>query len=154
MSKVIKLFIGLIILMIAGIIGVTMLSNAGGIVGDAVNDAKNAATNAAIDASGAKSRVQEALESHVNEISAATGLPVSTVQQGVSDLAVQSWTVTTLPDTAQETGTYSGSAAGVSGSVTTYADPSYVTVDAYGQTLTFEVPASAQQYLPYLQYLG
>lgn len=154
MSKVIKIFVGLIVLMIVGIVGITLLSNADGIIGDTVDTAKNAATNAAIDASGAKNRVQEALESHVNEIAAATGLPVSTVEQGISDLDVQSWTVTSLPDGAQATGSYSGSAGGVSGTVTTYADPSYVTVDAYGQTLTFEVPESAQQYMGYLQYLG
>ena len=58
---------------------------------------------------------------------------------------------TPLPAEARETGTFSGSYAGVDGSITTYEDPGYVTVKAYGQTVTLEVPASAQEYLARLQ---
>ncbi|MEE0844673.1 MAG: hypothetical protein U0L71_00555 [Eggerthellaceae bacterium] len=154
MGKVVKLFVGLIIVMIVGIIGITALSNAEGVIGDTTNAAKNTVANIALDASGLKNRVQDALESRVNQISAATGLPISTVEQGISNLAVQDWEVATLPDSVTATGTFSGSAAGVNGTITTYDDPSYVTVNAYGQNVTLEVPSSAQQYLVYLQYLG
>ncbi len=56
MGKIIKLFVGLIVLMIAGIIGVTALSNTDGVIGDIASDARNAAVNVALDASGAKNR--------------------------------------------------------------------------------------------------
>lgn len=153
MGKIIKLFIGLIVLMIVGIVGIFALSNSEGLVGDVANSAKNAAANAALDASGVKNRVQDALESYAGEIAAATGLSTSEVQQGIDNLAVQDWQVTDLPDDAQETGMFDGSAAGVDGTITTYADPSYVTVNAYGQNLTLAVPESAQPYLGYLSYL-
>lgn len=154
MGKIVKLFVGLIALMIVGVIGVTLLSNSEGFIGDIADDAKNAAANAALDASGAKNRVQDALESHVGDIAAATGLSNAEVQQGIDNLAVQDWEVTSLPDNAQQTGSFDGSAAGVDGTLTTYADPSYVTVNAYGQNVTLSVPESAQQYLGYLSYLG
>lgn len=154
MGKIIKLFVGLIVLMIVGIIGITVLSNSEGIIGDVANSAKNAAANAALDASGAKNRVQDALESHVGEISAATGLSTAEVQQGIDNLAVQDWQVTDLPDDAQTATTFDGSAAGIDGTLTTYADPSYVSVNAYGQDLTLSVPESAQPYLGYLSYLN
>ena len=135
MGKIIKLFVGLIVLMIAGIIGVTALSNTDGVIGDIASDARNAAVNVALDASGAKNRVQDALESRVDEISAATGLSTAEVQQGIDNLAVQEWQVTDLPDDAQAATTFDGSAAGIDGALTTYADPSYVSVNAYGQDL-------------------
>ena len=136
MGKIIKLFVGLIVLMIAGIIGVTALSSTDGVIGDIASDARNAAVNVALDASGAKNRVQDALESRVDEISAATGLSTAEVQRGIDNLA------------------FDGSAAGIDGALTTYADPSYVSVNAYGQDLTLSVPESAQPYLGYLGYLS
>ena len=39
------------------------------------------------------------------------------------------------------------------GTVTTYDDPGYVSVEVYGQTVTLAVPESAQAYLPYLAYV-
>lgn len=153
MARIIKLFVGLIAVLIAGIIGITALSGAEDVLSDAASSAKNTAMNAALDASGVKDRVQSALESHVDDIAAATGLSTAAVERGISDLAVQDWQVTDLPDDSQKTGSYSGSAAGIDGTLTTYADPSYVTVDAYGQNLTLSVPASAQPYLEYLSYL-
>ena len=38
--------------------------------------------------------------------------------------------------------------------ITTYDDPSVVTVTAMGQDITLAVPDSAQSYLPFLSYLG
>ena len=153
MGKIIKLFVGLIALIIMGIIGITALSGTDGILGDVASDAKNAAANAALDASGAKNRVQEALDAHVSDIAAATGLSTAEVQKGIDDLAVQEWKVTDLPASAQAEVTISASAAGVDGTLTVYDDPSYVTVNAYGQNLTLEVPESARQYMGYLAYL-
>lgn len=119
---------------------------------NAINDVKNDAINAAIDASGTKAAVENALLAHVTDISNATGLNNSQVNTIIKDMDIESWEVTNLPSDATETGTVSGSYAGVDASLTTYDSPNYVTVNAYGQDFTLAVPQSAQQYLPLLAY--
>lgn len=109
--------------------------------------------NAALDASGVKSSIDEALRSNVERIAAATGLSNEQVETAIDELAIESWSATTLPEGASVSGTFSTSYQGASATVTTYADPSYITVEAYGQDLTLAVPESAQQYLSLLAYL-
>ena len=46
------------------------------------------------------------------------------------------------------------SSSQVDATITTYDDPSVVTVTAMGQDITLAVPDSAQSYLPFLSYLG
>lgn len=119
----------------------------------AADDVKNGAANAVIDASGIKDKVQNALTEKAGAIATATGLSVEQVDAAIADLDVPSWQAATLPSSATETGTASGSYGGVDATLTTYDDPNYVTVDALGQSVTLQVPASAQAYLPYLAYL-
>ena len=109
--------------------------------------------NAALDASGVKSSMDEALRSNVESIAAATGLSNEQVETAIDELAIESWSATTLPESASVSGTFFTSYRGASATVTTYADPSYITVEAYGQDLTLAVPESAQQYLSLLAYL-
>lgn len=109
--------------------------------------------NAALDASGVKSSIDEALRSNVESIAAATGLSNAQVETAIDELAIESWSATTLPEDASVSETFSTSYRGASATVTTYADPSYITVEAYGQDLTLAVPESAQQYLSLLAYL-
>ena len=109
--------------------------------------------NAALDASGVKSSIDEALRSNVERIAAATGLSNEQVETAIDELAIESWSATTLPEGVSVSGTFSTSYQGASATVTTYADPSYITVEAYGQDLTLAVPESAQQYLSLLAYL-
>lgn len=109
--------------------------------------------NAALDASGLKSSIDEALRSNVERIAAATGLSNDQVETAIDELAIESWSATTLPEGASVSGTFSTSYQGASATVTTYANPSYITVEAYGQDLTLAVPESAQQYLSLLAYL-
>ncbi|WP_297037325.1 hypothetical protein [uncultured Enorma sp.] len=109
--------------------------------------------NAALDASGVKGSIDEALRSNVGSIAAATGLSNEQVETAIDELAIESWSATTLPEDASVSGTFSTSYRGASATVTTYADPSYITVEAYGQDLTLAVPESAQQYLSLLAYL-
>ena len=116
----------------------------------AASDAKAAATNAAIDASGLKDKVKDALNGRVDDIAAATGLSSSQVESAIDDLAIDDWKAVALPSEAVATGTFDGAAIGVDGTITTYEDPGYMTVKAYGQDVTLEVPASAQQYLSLL----
>lgn len=119
-------------------------------VGD---DASIAAANAALDASGVKQQVDRALRSNVGAIASATGLSEPQVTEAIDSLDVTSWSVTSLPSDASATGTASGTYGDVSATVTTYDDPSYVTVEVGGQSLTLSVPESAQQYAGLLSYL-
>ena len=113
---------------------------------------KTAAVNKAIDASGVKNAVEDSLMAHAYDIANVTGISTSQVQNVIESLDIDDWQAVTLPADATATSTISGSAAGVPASLTTYSDPNYVTVSAYGQNIDLAVPASAQQYLPLLSY--
>ena len=119
-----------------------------------LSSVKNAAVNAAIDASGVKSKVQNALNDNASLIAQKTGMSEAEVRNGISNLDVQGWTATDAPSNAAQTGNYNVSAQGTNATITTYDDPNYVTVNAMGQTVTFQVPASAQNYEGYLGYLS
>ena len=135
MKRVLGVFLGLIALIIVGIVGVFAFSGTGsGPASDLANDAKAAAANAA-------------------SIAAATGLSESQVDQAIEQLDIDGWQAASLPSTATATGTIDGNALGINGTVTTYDDPGYVSVEVYGQTVTLAVPESAQAYLPYLAYV-
>lgn len=154
MKRVLGVFLGLIALIIVGIIGVFALSGTNvGPLSELADNAKTAATNAAINASGVKEKAKSALQDNKAKIAAATGMSESEVDAAIQSLDIDGWQAATLPQGVTPTDTISGSASGVSGTVTTYDDPNYVTVEAYGQTVTLEVPASAQEYLPYLAYV-
>ena len=117
---------------------------------EAIDSGKVAATNAAIDASGVKARAQEALESNADAIANRTGLPLKVVDDAIESLDIESWQVATLPKDAQSTGTFDLDYNGMAADVTTYTDPSLVTVAMYGQTVTLAVPETSPPYLRYL----
>lgn len=119
-------------------------------VTQAIDGGKVAATNAAIDASGVKAKAQEALESNAELIAQRTGLPLKVVDSAIESLDIESWQVTALPRDAQATGTFDIDYNGMAAEVTTYADPSIVTVDMYGQSVTLAVPEKSQPYVRYL----
>ncbi len=115
-----------------------------------IDDSKIALTNSAIDATGIKARAQEALEANSERIADATGLPLATVNEAIDALNIESWQVAALPRGVVETGTTNVDYGGITADVTTYDDPSVVTVDAYGQSVTLAVPEESQQYVRYL----
>lgn len=119
-------------------------------VTQAIDGGKVAATNAAIDASGVKAKAQEALESNAELIAQRTGLPLKVVDSAIESLDIESWQVAALPRDAQATGTFDIDYNGMAAEVTTYADPSIVTVDMYGQSVTLAVPEKSQPYMRYL----
>ena len=118
-----------------------------------VEGAKNSTLNAVIDASGIKGKVDSELRSKAGEIAGQVGIPQSTVDSFVDGLAIEDWQVTSLPSSATETGTYSVDADGTPAQITTYDDPSIVTINAYGQSITMEIPESAQSYVSLIGYL-
>lgn len=136
-----------VILGILSVLGNTVL--AGSPLMDALG---TGAANALIDATGIKDQVEGTLRENANSIAAATGLSENQVNAAIDALDISSWEATTLPADASATGSFSASYGGTAGTITTYTDPSYITVDALGQEITFSMPASAQEYLPYLAY--
>ena len=120
---------------------------------DPLTDAKNGAMNAFIDLSGVKGRIDDQVRSKAGEIASEFGVSRAVVDNIVDTLAIEDWQATTLPDGATKTGTYNVDADGSPASVTTYDDPSIVTVEAFGQTITMAVPESAQSYVPLIHYL-
>lgn len=122
-------------------------------VSDAANTATVGAANAALDASGIKERIDDALHENAGEIASRTGLPETMVNGMIDGLDVPSWKVTTLPGDVQQTGATDISYGGYDATITTYDDPSVITVDTDQGNLTLEVPKSAQGYIQYLQYL-
>lgn len=113
----------------------------------------NGVANAALDASGVKGQIESALRENTSTIASATGMSESQVAAAINQLDIESWSVTSLPADASPAGSFSTTYRGANATVTTYADPSYVTVDALGQSLTLSVPESAQSYVSLLSYL-
>ena len=138
-SKIIKAFIGLIaaFILVIAVFGILPqlgmkgpFENFQNPLAGLFEGGKNAAANAALDVSGLKSKAESALRGNTDRIAEATGMSSSQV------------------DAANIS--YSGTDA----TITTYDDPSVVTVTAMGQDITLAVPDSAQSYLPFLSYLG
>lgn len=152
--KAASICLGMALLVGIGVVGLKVLAPAESSpvasARSAIGNTRNEAVNAAVDASGVKSSVSDALMSHAGDIAATTGISTTQVQTVIEGLDIEDWQVATLPEGAQAKSTISGSAAGVEATLTTYDDPSYVSVSAYGQTIDLAVPSSAQQYLPLL----
>ena len=153
MKRILKALFGLALLAVIGFGAYSLLCGDTSL-DDLVDEAKTDAVNTALDASGVKDIIQNALESNKESIASALGISVQDAQSVIDDLDIESWSVTTLPDDAQETSSYSASVDGTSATVTLYDDSSYVTVEAYGQSITLSVPESAQGYLSYLSYIS
>lgn len=138
-----------VLLGIASFVWSNVLGNVGGLG----TSLQTGAANAILDATGIKGQADSALHQNASTIAAATGLSESQVNAAIDQLDISSWSVTTLPANAQATGSFTTSYQGTQTTVTTYSDPSYVSVNAAGQTVALSVPASAQAYVPYLRYL-
>lgn len=149
MDGIIKFVVGagVCVAIVAG--GFAMVPN---LIEGAAGGIKNQAINAAIDASGVKDQVASALEENVAGIAAVTGLSEEDVRTAIDTLDISSWNVASLPEGAIAYDTFPIAYEGLDATVTTYEDPSYITVDALGQTLTLSVPESAQPYVDLLQY--
>ena len=116
-------------------------------------DAGAAAANAALDASGIKGKIDSELRAHTGDIASATGLSESQVENIINQIDISSWSVTTLPADATVAGSFQTTYQGTNVTVTTYTDPSYVSISPWGQTITLAVPESSQSYVSYLSYL-
>ena len=153
MKRVRRIIIGIIVIVVLAICAIVVLPQTLGEdhpITQAIDSGKVAATNAAIDASGIKTKAQEALEANADVIAQRTGLPLKVVDSAIESLDIESWQVAVLPRDAQSTGTFDIDYNGMAAEVTTYTDPSIVTVNMYGQSVTLAVPEKSQPYVRYL----
>ena len=154
--KKILIALAIVVAAVIAIIGGSLLLANNGIdnpISDAIDGAKYDAANAALDATGIKDRADKALRSNVDEISRQTGIPAPMVNSMVDDLDIPSWKVVKLPDGATASSTSSIDYEGYSADITTYDDPSVITISTDVGSVTLEVPESAQGYAQYLKYL-
>lgn len=143
----------IVLIAIAGVATALVLSNGCSAALDSLTEARTSAMNAVIDTAGVKEHIETELYDHAGDIAEQTGIPQSVIDNAIETLDIKDWQVTSLPDTAVESGTFSIDTGDVAANITTYDDPSIATVEAYGQTLTLEVPESAQPYMSLLNYL-
>lgn len=151
MKALLKVVVALAVAALVIFGGNALLTQAG--IETPLSDATNAATNAALDASGVKSKADSMLRSNAGKIAEKAGMPVSVVNGVIDGLDIPNWQVTSLPSDAVATGSSTMTYDGVTATVTTYDDPSVVTIDTGAGAVTMEVPPSAQGYMGYLAYL-
>jgi len=153
MGKVIKRLAITVLAIVAAfavlcIFSSTQLGNANPITG-----ITTAIQNQALDNLGIKSKIDSTLRNNEEAIANYTGMSESQVDDMIDNLDIQDWNATQLPSNATVANTYNGNYGGTEATITTYDDPSYVTVCANDQNITLSVPESAQSHLSYLQYL-
>lgn len=155
MKKLLKVILIIVIAALAVIGGGVVLAKNGidNPVSDAIEGASYGAANSALDASGIKSQINTALHENVDVIASKTGLPAAMVSNMIDGLDIENWKVAPLPSGIAETGTASINYGGYSGTITTYDDPSVVTVTTDAGSVTLEGPSNAQGYVKYLGQL-
>lgn len=122
-------------------------------ISQAADQAGAGAANAALNAIGIKEKADALLRDNTAPISQMTGLPETMVDAMIDDLDIQSWQVATLPAGAVPTGSVDLDHEGTAITLTTYDDPSIVTVQTAAGAVTLSVPASAQSTIRTLQTL-
>ncbi len=118
-----------------------------------IEDAQTSAANTALEASGFKTEIQDTLVENSDSIAAATGMEAEEVTEVITSLDIENWDIAPLPNDAVSAGSFDGSYGGFDGTVTTYEDPSYVTITTMGQNITLSVPQDAQSYVSALQFM-
>lgn len=148
MKRVVIIAIVLIVLAIAASAAVLMWGS-----NTPLEGARAQAVNTILDSSGIKDKIDTELRGRAQEISQKTGIPEQMLESGIDALDVKNWKATELPADAKKKDTVYFEYDGQQMGVTTYDKPNVVTVDAYGQEVTFEVPESAQSITNLLPYL-
>lgn len=153
--RIIKPAIAIVLVLALGIVGIMMITGkANTLFHDTAESTKALAANVFIDINGYKQQAADALTANREMIAEATGMSLDQVDRAISDIDIEKWEACALPSDASAVTTYNADYAGMSGTVTTYQDPNYITVNTSGQSVTLAVPPSAQDYIPYLMYLS
>lgn len=145
MKKLLGALVALVVLVVAVGVGIVALANAQlGPASEVAQNVQAAATNTVMDVADVKGKVKDVVEQNKDNLAAAAGMTAEEVDAAIADLGIDEWQAVPLPADAVVAGSYDGSTLGVPGTFTLYEDPSYVTLEVYGQALTLTVPESAQ----------
>lgn len=148
MARIVAMAIAFIL--IAGIACVALVTCSSG---TPFSGLRTNAVNTVLDTTGFKERVDGELRNQAARISEETGIPVEILETGVDMIDVTHWQAADLPADAVESGSFDLQYAGQNVTVTAYEDPSYVTIGAWGQAVTFDVPKSTQTFTKLAPYL-
>lgn len=116
--------------------------------------ARVAAINTLLDKTGAKQRLESELYAKADAIAEETGIPVELVNTGIGMANVTEWKAVSLPADVTETAKFETKFRDQALSLTTYDDPSLVTVGIWGQSICFEVPDSTQTFTKIAPYVS
>ena len=113
---------------------------------------RTTAINELLDRSGAKERLEAEMYAHAEDIAQSVGVPVELVNAGIEMLDITEWKAVDLPSDAQKTATFNTEYRNQQISLTTYDDPSLVTLGIWNQSVCFRVPESAQTFTSLAPY--
>ena len=119
-----------------------------------LESARAGAINTLLEQTQLKQRLEDELYMRADRFAEDTGVPVEIVNALIETLDVTHWEATTLPQGVSQTSKIDTEVAGQQLSITSYGDPSYVTLGAYGQEVTFDVPESAETLSAALPYVS
>ena len=142
------------ILVAAGLSAVVLLGGCSKATSASLEGTRVDAINAVIEKTGIKSQLDAEARVQARALASEYGMPEDLADQVIDSLAIEDWEVTTLPRGVAETSNFTMDVEGQPVGITTYDDTSVVTIAAYGQEITFAVPESAQDYMPYVPYLA
>ena len=126
--------------------------------GTPLESARSSVLNTVIDTSGVKDRIEAGLKNRASSLAEEYGIPEEILDAGIDMLAIDKWKVTNAPSDAQVKKTVEIDLDGSPVQITTYDDDSIVSIkgegklNTFGQTITFEVPESAQGLANLLPY--
>lgn len=117
--------------------------------GTPLEGARTQALNVALEQSGIKDTIESKLRENASSLAEEYGIPSGLVDMGIDELAIQDWKIANTP-TSEPTGTIHLTYEGSPIELTTYEDPSVLSIkgegklNTYGQKITFSVPESVQ----------
>jgi len=147
MRRIVAVAIALILMAGAACAGLFILGS-----NSPLETARAHAINLVLDQAGLKNRIESELYKRADQFAEKTGVPVEIVNKAIDVLDVKHWEAATLPKNLKETGSFETDIGGHTISFTSYDDPSYVTLAAHGQEVTFDVPKSAEVYTTIIPY--
>jgi hypothetical protein len=113
---------------------------------------RTATINGILDRSGAKERLEAEMYAHADDVAESAGIPVELVNTGIEMLNVTEWKAVDLPADAEETATFRTQYRDQQVTLTTYDDPSLVTLGIWNQSVCFKVPESTQTFTTLAPY--
>ena len=103
---------------------------------------RTATINGILDRSGAKERLEAEMYAHADDVAESAGIPVELVNTGIELLNVTEWKAVDLPAEYRDQQV----------TLTTYDDPSLVTLGIWNQSVCFKVPESTQTFTTLAPY--